>query len=267
MEQNAPESRKDRESAARIARPITDKQLASRPQQRDLWFTDPGRRGAGRLTARITPAGERQFYFRYTKGDGKRDTLLLGPYSQRPVIGSLTVAQARARAAELSALIAPINADEQAIPNLDIRAHFAAIELKKQEEATRQLQEQRRAEAESIKLALDTARREISVRRAFDECRANSLQPHVRADGKRIGRKDGGKYIFEQFERHVFPTLGDVPMVRVRKPLLPLLRQLAAEKDFLSAILVSDDSAEIVRFLDRAPPEANTRPPACRRTP
>lgn len=46
------------------------------------------------------------------------------------------------------------------------------------------------------------------------------------------------------------------PKKNPSKPLLPLLRQLAAEKDFLSAILVSDDVPEIVRFLDRAPPSA-----------
>lgn len=41
------------------------------------------------------------------------------------------------------------------------------------------------------------------------------------------------------------------PKKNPNKPLLPLVRQLAAEKDFLSSILVSDDPAEIVRFLDR----------------
>ncbi len=46
------------------------------------------------------------------------------------------------------------------------------------------------------------------------------------------------------------------PKKNPNKPLLPLIRQLAAEKDFLSVILASDDMAEIVKFLDRAPPTA-----------
>jgi len=45
------------------------------------------------------------------------------------------------------------------------------------------------------------------------------------------------------------------PRKNPNKPLLPLVRQLAAEKDFLSAILASDDVAEIIKFLDRAPPK------------
>lgn len=44
------------------------------------------------------------------------------------------------------------------------------------------------------------------------------------------------------------------PKKNPNKPLLPLIRQLAAEKDFLSVILASDDMAEIVKFLDRAAP-------------
>lgn len=45
------------------------------------------------------------------------------------------------------------------------------------------------------------------------------------------------------------------PKKNPNKPLLPLIRQLAAEKDFLSAILVSDSPAEVVKFLDRPPPK------------
>ena len=45
------------------------------------------------------------------------------------------------------------------------------------------------------------------------------------------------------------------PKKNPNKPLMPLIRQLAAEKDFLSAILLSDDIKEVVKFLDRAPPK------------
>lgn len=45
------------------------------------------------------------------------------------------------------------------------------------------------------------------------------------------------------------------PKRNPNKPLMPLIRQLAAEKDFLSAILLSDDTKEVVKFLDRAPPK------------
>jgi len=45
------------------------------------------------------------------------------------------------------------------------------------------------------------------------------------------------------------------PKKNPNKPLLPLIRQLAAEKDFLTAILVSSDTNEIVNFLTRAKPK------------
>lgn len=44
-----------------------------------------------------------------------------------------------------------------------------------------------------------------------------------------------------------------------RKPLLPLIDQLAAEKDFADAVLVSSDRAEIVTFLTRDMPGAHRR--------
>lgn len=46
-------------------------------------------------------------------------------------------------------------------------------------------------------------------------------------------------------------SAGDKPMDK-RKPLLPLIRQLAAEKDFLGSILVTADPAEAVAFITAA---------------
>ncbi|HRD95856.1 MAG TPA: tyrosine-type recombinase/integrase, partial [Rubrivivax sp.] len=43
------------------------------------------------------------------------------------------------------------------------------------------------------------------------------LAPHTLADGQRRGRKDGGEYIRQQFERRIFPALGDVAAADVRK--------------------------------------------------
>jgi predicted Rossmann-fold nucleotide-binding protein len=44
------------------------------------------------------------------------------------------------------------------------------------------------------------------------------------------------------------------PRKNPNKPLMPLVRQLAAEKDFLSSILVTDSAAEAISFLDRPKP-------------
>ncbi|MBH1833093.1 integrase family protein [Stenotrophomonas maltophilia] len=60
------------------------------------WLSDGGARGAGTLLARRT-ATTTLFYFRYVDGSGKRDTLPIGD------LASMTLAQARQRALELSA--------------------------------------------------------------------------------------------------------------------------------------------------------------------
>ncbi len=51
------------------------------------------------------------------------------------------------------------------------------------------------------------------------------------------------------------------PHMKPNQSLLALVRQLAAEKDFLSEILASDDIVEIAQFLDRAP----SKPKSARR--
>ncbi len=58
------------------------------------WAADPAARGAGRLQARKLQGGQVAFYYRYTAPDGTRPRMPLGT--------GLTLAEARAQAAELS---------------------------------------------------------------------------------------------------------------------------------------------------------------------
>lgn len=60
-------------------------------------------RGIGRLVARVTSTGSLRFYFRYCL-DGKQRYVPIGPYCQREREGFFTLAQARARTRELSAI-------------------------------------------------------------------------------------------------------------------------------------------------------------------
>jgi integrase len=96
---------------------------------------------------------------------------------------------------------------------------------------------------------LATKRERKTVRQLFDKWRV-TLQPIVRADGTRVGRKDGGKYVFEQFERHVFPDIGGLAVEDVRTgDLLTLLeKQLAAGKARTANVLLAD----LKQFLDYA---------------
>lgn len=222
---------------------ITDKLMQSNPTEKDQWLAEAAPRGAGRFMGRISPSGERSFYFRYTLPEGKRDTLRIGKYHPKGKDG-MTVAQAREVAAEWSKLY-------QA-GTKDLRSHFAqkeadrvaadALERERVEANRRQLVE---AEAQAQQALV----RRRSVRQLFDQWRL-TLQPIERADGTRVGRKDGGKYVFEQFERHVFPDVGGQAVEDVRtSDLLALLeKQLAAGKARTANVLLAD----LKQFFDYA---------------
>src|SRR5450830_787986 len=88
----------------------------------DLWITEDGPRGAGRFLGRITPRGERAFYFRYTTSDGSRDTLPIGAYDPKGRSG-LRLAEARITADQWSKIY------QSGIK--DLRSHFSRIESDK----------------------------------------------------------------------------------------------------------------------------------------
>ena len=77
--------------------------MQGKPKATDVWLTDSMTRGAGALVGRLTPAGERLFYFRHTDSAGARRLLPIGPYHAKGDAG-LSLMQARDRARELSTL-------------------------------------------------------------------------------------------------------------------------------------------------------------------
>ena len=95
---------------------ITDKQMQAAATAADIWITEDGPRGAGRFLGRITPRGERAFYFRYTTSDGSRDTLPVGIYDPKGRAG-FKLSDARAKADQWSKLY------QSGIK--DLRSHFA----------------------------------------------------------------------------------------------------------------------------------------------
>jgi len=99
---------------------------------------------------------------------------------------------------------------------------MARVEAEAQRVATRagndvQVIRQQRITAQRLEISADieAKRRAVTFRQVFDQWRSTDLQPRIRADGKRLGRKDGGQYVFEQFERHVFHELGPVAIEHV----------------------------------------------------
>jgi integrase len=217
---------------------ISDKAMQAAPGERDRWLIDPGARGAGRLVGRITPAGQRRFYYRYTDPDGNRVRMLIGAYDARgDGAATFTLKQARTRAVDLQVL--------HGSGKRDLREHFAeertAAEKAKADAIAAAEAETRAAEDRATAVETERQRRK-TVRQVFDQWRATELQPLVRADGKRIGRKDGGQYVLEQFTRHVFPAIGAVALEDVRKAdLLALLdAQIAAGKARTANVLLAD---------------------------
>ncbi len=102
--------------------------------------------------------------------------------------------------------------------------------------------QQERRRAEIANAANLERQRRLTVRELFERWTSTQLQPRIRADGKRIGRKDGGQYVREQFERHVFSRIGDLAVAEVRKAeLLALLDvQTAAGKMRTANVLLGD---------------------------
>ena len=208
--------------------------MQQRPGTADTWLCTPFARGAGVFMGRVTPAGERVFYFRYTDTHGRRPFLPIGPYHPKGGNGGMTLAQAYATACDWSVLY-------QA-GNKDLREYLTRIE-----------KERRTVEAAQAMAAAESLARRLTVRQIFDRWCATDLQPVIGADGKRTGRKDGGAYVRDQFERHVFPSIGDRCIEDVRKAdMLAIIdAQKAAGKIRTAAVLLGDLRQMMGFALDR----------------
>lgn len=91
--------------------------------------------------------------------------------------------------------------------------------------------------------------RKLTVSQLFARWRETDLQPRVLADGKRVGRKDGGRYVLEQFERHVFHKIGDTPLDDLRKAdLLALLDVPKASGKMRTANVLLADLKQMLDF-------------------
>ncbi|MEY8689649.1 MAG: tyrosine-type recombinase/integrase [Leptothrix sp. (in: b-proteobacteria)] len=221
---------------------ISDKAMQAKPGDRDTWLIEDGARGTGRLVGRITPSGTRTFYYRYTNADGARIRLPIGPYDARgDGTTGFTVQQARFKARELSAL--------HRTGVKDLREH-----LQKEAEDVRLAEEaERQAAIEATRQAELENQRRLTIRQLFDRWRATELQPALRADNKRTGRKDGGAYVQQQFERHVFPSIGDCAIQDVRKSdVLTIIDTQKTKGQLRTAAVLLSDLRQMLGFaLDR----------------
>lgn len=223
---------------------ITDRAMQAKATDKEQWISQPFARGAGVFLGRITPAGERLFYFRYTDSKGRRPFLPIGSFNPKGQSGGLTVAQAYTIAADWSRLYVG--------GHKDLREHFeaqAAAELAVLE--TQRLTaeaEARRLEAEARDAEVAAARR-LTVRQLFDRWQATDLQPHIGTDGKRVGRKDGGAFVAAQFERHVFPSIGSRAAAELtRQDLMAILDERKAAGTLRTANMLLTDLRQMLAF-------------------
>ena len=180
---------------------LTDKGMQAKPTGADKWLTRPFKRGAGAFVGRITPTGERLLYFRYTDALGRRPFLPIGAYHPKGT-GGMTLAEGYERATELSKLYQS--------GNKNLREHFEQERIAADQAADAARREAVAAE-QAAEDAAAAALRRVTVRRLFEQWQRVELAPHVLADGTRTGRKDGGQWVKESFERRLFPKLGEVP--------------------------------------------------------
>jgi integrase len=105
------------------------------------------------------------------------------------------------------------------------------------------------AETARAQEAAEAQRRRLTVRQLFEQWARVELAPHTLADGTRRGRKDGGDYIRQQFERRMFPTLGDVAAADLRKTdVLAVLDEVTAAGKLRTANVLLAALKQMLRF-------------------
>ena len=134
----------------------------------------------------------------------------------------------------------------------DLRQHFSKAEadrLRASEDARQQADKDKRATAAAEQQAEMDRQRRLTVKQVFDRWAATDLAPHIGGDGKRIGRKDGGQYVREQFDRRVFGPLDDIAIMDVRKAdILGILDAVKAEGKLRTANMLLADLKQMFRF-------------------
>jgi integrase len=100
-------------------------------EKRTITITDSTTRGVGSLRLRISRGGAALWVYRYTTSGGTRDDLVLGGYGDRA--GCLTLAQARARAAELATLYRAGHRDIRAYLDAQAQAEAARLRATKEQ--------------------------------------------------------------------------------------------------------------------------------------
>lgn len=211
---------------------ITDRNMQAAATGSDQWLIEAGARGAGRFVGRITPSGERLFYFRYTDPTGNRVRLPIGTYEPKGR-GGLKLAEGRAIANEWARLY-------QAGAR-DLRQYLADLrdaDVASKQAALTNAETAKREADEAGRLAELEQQRRLTVRQLFDRWAETELVPHVRTDGRRTGRKDSGTYTRECDAFAALPA-----GLRARK--LAWLNPRNSEKSWVGKLAKVEETLEV----------------------
>ena len=173
---------------------INDMTLKKRPAKKDVLVIEDAPRGHGRFCLRITPTGNRIFYFRYTATGSKQRWIVIGSHDATGKAG-LTLKDARQQADEYSRLY------QSGI--VDLIEYFEEQEKIKAAEAALELA---RIEAERRAAELEASR--LTVQGLFDKWEQSA---------RIASRKDSGKENRRLFAKDVFPAIGHLQAHMVRK--------------------------------------------------
>jgi integrase len=154
--------------------------------------------GHGTLLARITPGGDRLFYFQYTNSQAKRYSLPIGTYGPGGGGATMTLSEARQKAMELASL------HKSGVK--DVREHLEAEESAKNEAKAAVIAraESEKAEAAAHQLALSSRK---SVEGLFEHWAKIDL----------VNPKDQGAEVRRMFHKDVLPILGSVAVADIKK--------------------------------------------------
>jgi integrase len=177
---------------------ITDRQMTAKPGNNDKWLSEVAIWGHGSLVARITPSGERLFYFRYSNSRSERVTYPIGTYSREGLEGTMTLAEAGQRAKELAGL--------HKTGIRDIREHLTAEEASRLAARDAEL-----ARLSSEKAAIEAEQARQAARKSVTELFEHWAKIDL------INRKDKGAEVRRMFEKDVLPFLGSLAVADIKK--------------------------------------------------
>ena len=229
---------------------VTTKGMDAAASGADRWIVESLGRGRGAFIGRITPSGSRSFYFRYADRDRRQVRLKIGDYDPSGRAG-LSVADARKIALEWSSLY---RGDEKRgiSPIRDLRGYFEQQRrIAEEEDRARlaELERQRREAEDAARQAELERQRRLTVRQLFERWASVELARQIGPNGKPSGRKDGGLYVRQQFERHVFPAIGDVAVADLRKSDLMAIFDTHKARGALRTVgVLFSDLKQMLRF-------------------